>query len=52
VNIGGNLPRVLVVAQDAADKLVKSKFLGAGYLKCVIGRLAEHEVGQGGDDVV
>src|SRR5437762_5958739 len=52
VNIGGDLACVVVVGQDATDKLVKSKFLGARYLKRVIAWRAEHEIGQGGDDII
>lgn len=43
VNIGGHLPRVFAVTQNATDTLVQSKFLGARYFEQAIHRWAEHE---------
>src|SRR5215469_12657094 len=52
VSIGRDFTRVVVVTQNATEKLVKSKFLGARYLEHAIDRWAEHEVSQGGDNIV
>jgi hypothetical protein len=52
MSVGCDLARVVVVAQEATDELVKPKFLGARYLERVIGWRAEHDIGQRGNDVV
>src|SRR5215469_9490435 len=51
VNIGRHLARVFAVSQNATDKLVQSKFLGARYLKQAVHRWTDHEVSEGGDDI-
>ena len=52
MNIGRDLTRVLVVAQNETDKLVESKLLGACYLKGAVHGRNEHYVSQGCDNIV